>query len=362
MDSPVERLSYLMFRQFGDQVLITNDAGRHQFLSPDGLRELVTRPERLDVKTRQSLAANYFLLTSPGSDDTLVEETRRFKSHLFESTPLHIFVLTNACNHECLYCQASASNKTGHKTHMSLGTAQRCVDVALSSPSPTVAIEFQGGEPLLNFDALRYVVERAESRAAELGKQVTFSVVSNLSLLDDTKMEFLVNAGVQVCTSLDGPRSLHNRNRPLPNRDAHATTVEALHRLNQRLSLDGETATAQALMTTTRHSLGQGRAIIDEYLGLGLGSISSAPYATRPISRRMGEIGYEAEEFVEFYSECLNYLVELNATELRIREVHTEIFLRKILADEQLNYMELRSPCGGAIGQLAYDWNGECTP
>ena len=39
-------------------------------------------------------------------------------------------------------------------------------------------------------------------------------------------------------------------------------------------------------------------------------------------------------------------------------EGHSDIFLKKIWLNKPINYMELRSPCGGAIGQLAYYYDG----
>ena len=60
-----------------------------------------------------------------------------------------------------------------------------------------------------------------------------FSLVSNLSLMDDEKLAFLVDHGVQVCTSLDGPEALHNYNRKWSDGNAHAATVEWMKRLNE---------------------------------------------------------------------------------------------------------------------------------
>lgn len=39
-------------------------------------------------------------------------------------------------------------------------------------------------------------------------------------------------------------------------------------------------------------------------------------------------------------------------------EGHAQIFLRKILAGYSDNYMELRSPCGATVGQIAYYYDG----
>ena len=45
---------------------------------------------------------------------------------------------------------------------MSEETARRALEVMFRSPSPDLKVEFQGGEPLLNFDLVRYIVEEAK--------------------------------------------------------------------------------------------------------------------------------------------------------------------------------------------------------
>jgi sulfatase maturation enzyme AslB (radical SAM superfamily) len=46
---------------------------------------------------------------------------------------------------------------------MSKATAKKVVDLIFKSPSPAIKIEFQGGEPLLNFTIVRYIVESGYS-------------------------------------------------------------------------------------------------------------------------------------------------------------------------------------------------------
>jgi sulfatase maturation enzyme AslB (radical SAM superfamily) len=98
---------------------------------------------------------------------------------------------------------------------MSVETAMRAVDVALSAPSPTIKIEFQGGEPLLNFPLVKQIVETARQKAPA-AKRLDFVIASNLALLDDEVLDFCRENSVLLSTSLDGPADLHNRNRPRP--------------------------------------------------------------------------------------------------------------------------------------------------
>ena len=69
-------------------------------------------------------------------------------------------------------------------------------------------------------------------------------------------------------------------------------------------------------------------------------------------------IGYTPEQFLAFYKEILKYVIEENKQGHFIREGHAVIFLRKILKRDFGNYMELRSPCGAGIGQIAYYYDG----
>ena len=91
-------------------------------------------------------------------------------------------------------------------------------------------------------------------------------------------------------------------------------------------------------------------------MSLGFSSIFLRPLTPLGISKRnMKDIGYTPEEFLSFYKQCLDYLLQLNrqGTGSVIFDVHTNIFLQRIFNKGTTNYMDLRSPCGGAIGQLA---------
>ena len=55
------------------------------------------------------------------------------------------------------------SEKSCSKGFMSKDTAKKAVDIAIQSPTDYLDFEFQGGEPLLNFEVLKYIVEYAKS-------------------------------------------------------------------------------------------------------------------------------------------------------------------------------------------------------
>ena len=59
-----------------------------------------------------------------------------------------------------------------------------------------------------------------------------------------------------------------------------------------------------------------------------------------------------------FYREALQYIIQKNKENAYLVEGMASILLSKILKADSGNYMELRSPCGAAIGQLAYYYDG----
>ena len=165
-------------RTSSGKYLITNDFGRHLFLSQEEFQSFVLDNTQTDETLEQKLKDNYFLIQPTdlynfGTIDLL----RGIKSYLFSSTSLHIFVLTNACNLSCVYCQAQDEAECD-KGMMSKETAKKAIEIALQSPSQNLTFEFQGGEPLLNFDVIKYIVETTENLRGE--KHIAYTLVSNL--------------------------------------------------------------------------------------------------------------------------------------------------------------------------------------
>ena len=91
---------------------------------------------------------------------------------------------------------------------MSKETAKKAVDIAMSCPTPCISIEFQGGEPLINFEVIKYIVEYADQMAIEKNKTVEYNLVSNLTLLTDEIIDYIRQHNIGVSTSIDGDKCL----------------------------------------------------------------------------------------------------------------------------------------------------------
>ena len=345
-------INYFNFKRFRDKFLLTNDAGRYQFVDKDTLSKMISGDE-IDELERSDLISNYFMFDE--DPEVFIEKikypVRDNKRYLFGATSLHIFVLNNACNMSCVYCQAKDDDSMVPH-YMNEKIARKSVDIALQSPARDLSFEFQGGEPLLNFDVLKRIVKYAEEKKG--AKNISYNVVTNLTLLNEDMLRFLMEFNINICTSLDGDQILHDSNRVFKN---GLGTYDHVRSKMEWLYRNGYTA--NAIQTTTRNSLSRYRQIIDTYVDTGQEELFIRPLTRLGTADKDWEqIGYTAEEFVQFYSNCMDYILELNRRGKYIREKHAVIFLEKIISGVSPNYMELRSPCGASVGQLAYFYDG----
>lgn len=69
-------------------------------------------------------------------------------------------------------------------------------------------------------------------------------------------------------------------------------------------------------------------------------------------------VGYTPAEFMKFYKQGFEYIMEINKKGTKFIELHASYFLKKILHNYSDNYMELRSPCGASVGQMSYYYDG----
>ena len=157
-----------------------------------------------------------------------------------------------------------------------------------------------------------------------------------------------------VSTSIDGPEELHDYNRPeVGGKGSFRDTLRGIEMLKAKGIVPG------AIQTSTARSLDYANEIVDEYVRLGFGQVFLRPLTRLgAAARRWDQVGYDADQFLAFYRKALDRVLEYNLKGVPVKEYHASLFLSKILFGQALNYMELRSPCGAGIGQVAITANG----
>jgi len=333
-----------------DKFLVTTDAGGWAILNRKQLELFQSGRANFDV-------ALFALLENAGiinKTENILNETDRIKKRLWylgNGPSLHVVAVTSVCNFACKYCYAKSSDTT----KMSEEIAKKTVDFIMKSPAKTLVVEFSGGEPLLNFPAIKTVVLETWEKAKKKQKNVGFAMIHNGSNWDEKKAKFFIDHNVGLCFSLDGPRDLHNMHRPY--RTGGGTYDDVVKWINY-FRKKGYTS-LQALPVITRHSLKRGREIVDEYLSHGfkiirfkyLGYFGRAP-------ELWDEIGYEPHEYLFAWKDVIEYIFELYKRGISIREGMAEIMAKKLFDVPDPGYCELQMPCGAGLNQLAYASDG----
>ena len=349
---------FIKLKNKNDLLILVNDIGEYVFLPNTTFNQFISHKLDSSSKYFYELKSKYFLTDNlTPSLIELISNRYRMKMSFVEGfTKLHTFVTTLRCDHSCKYCQVSRVSEDKVKYDMSKETARKSVELMFQSPSKSITMEFQGGESLLNFELIKYIVEYSEELNKTYQKHIDKVIATNLSPLTDEMLYYCKEKNIGISTSLDGPELLHNQNRPKRNNDSYEITIRNIKRAREVLGIEN----VAALMTTTKLSLEYPIEIIDEYIKQDFKSIflrSISPYGFAVKSERI--TGYEIENFLEFYKKGLKYILDLNKKGIDFSESYARIILTKILTPFPSRYVDLQSPAGAGISVVIYNYDGD---
>lgn len=341
-----------------DRYVLTNEVGEHLIVTRPQLEQFVRKTVPFHGDFYHDLKSRHFLIDDDSNVavDLLALKYRTKAQRISQFTALHLFVVTLRCDYTCQYCQVSRQTDDKLAYDMSQETADRALEFVFRSPSSAIKIEFQGGEPLLNFPIIRYVVEQAKRINEGRGKNIQFVITTNLSLLTDEILSFCLAHDICLSTSLDGPEDLHNQNRPRPGKNGYQLTAEGIRKAQAVIGRDK----VGALMTTLETSLPRVREIIDTYLSLGMDAIflrSLSPYGFAVKTRQAYK--YDVDRWFEFYKEGLNYVLDINRQGYPFVELYASLIINKIFSPFGTGYVDLQSPSGMAISAIVYNYDGD---
>lgn len=334
----------------GGRFLVTNDTGAWALLEPEEMDLLRTRRVESDPDLFSKLRSAGIIITKEDMPEVRGRMNNKFW-FLGNGASLHVVAVTDRCNLKCQYCYA----KKDEGEVMTTETAEQVADFITRSPSEMLIVEFSGGEPTTNFDAIKATVLKVKGLAKERGKQYGFAIVNNGTNLDKEKAKFIVDNNIGMCFSLDGPEDLHNLHRPYRHGGgSYEDVVKSIRRFKKMGTIG-----VRAIPVITRHSLQRGRDIVDEYLSHGIRIVrfKYLSYFGRA-AEHWDELGYEPGEYLEAWKDVIDYMYELNMKGIEVRENMTQVIARKLFNRVDPGFCELQMPCGAGISQVAYAPDG----
>lgn len=172
---------------------------------------------------RQDIIDTYAELKALCDDDSLFsEDTYRPFSDMLTEAPIKSMCLNIAhdCNLRCEYCFAAQGDFGHGRKLMPFEVGKAAIDFLIkhSANRHNLELDFFGGEPLMNFDVVKQVVEYARSVEKEHNKNFRFTITTNGVLLDDDSIDFINREMSNVVLSLDGRKEVNDRLRPTVNK------------------------------------------------------------------------------------------------------------------------------------------------
>ena len=138
-------------------------------------------------------------------------------ANMMVSSPIKALCLNIAhdCNLRCEYCFAGKGDYCQGRMLMTEEVGKAAIDYLLhySQGRHNLEVDFFGGEPTINFDVVKKVVEYARSKEKEFDKKFRFTITTNGLILNDDMMDFINREMYNVVCSVDGRKEVNDRVR-----------------------------------------------------------------------------------------------------------------------------------------------------
>ena len=215
------------------------------------------------------------LLTTDQYHDYVVDFKKR--KTVVKALCLHI---AHDCNLACQYCFAEEGEYHGRRALMSFEVGKKALDflIANSGNRRNLEVDFFGGEPLMNWEVVKQLVEYGRSKEKEYNKNFRFTMTTNGVLLNDEIMEYCNREMSNVVLSLDGRKEVNDKMRPF--RGGKGSYDLIVPKFQKFAEMRGD-KDYYVRGTFTRHNLDFSKDVM-EFADLGFRSMSIEPVVAAP--------------------------------------------------------------------------------
>lgn len=187
-----------------------------------GKKESIDRA--IEIKQQPLIDSGIYVL--PGQDGKRFDELRSQVGDI--GIKNIIMIVDNRCNNACKYCQVEENMNAEQSSYaMSEEVAKKALDLyeANSRGRPKRTINMTGGEPLMNFPTIKYIVDRAQDM-----EDTRTDMFTNAQCVTKDIANYFAKSGTLMIVSFDGPREIHDSMRI--KKDGKGTFDEAIRGYN----------------------------------------------------------------------------------------------------------------------------------
>ncbi len=205
----IHLLDQIAYEIVEDALVLTNQEVLDKYKGAYSEKEIQEALEELNILVEQGML---------GTKDNYKNLVPAFleRDPVVKALCLHV---AHDCNLSCKYCFAGEGEYHGVRGLMSEEVGKAAIDFLIknSGHRQNVEVDFFGGEPLMNFEVIKKIVDYARSKEKECNKNFRFTLTTNGVLLDDEIIDYINENMYNVVLSIDGRPKVNDYMRPTIN-------------------------------------------------------------------------------------------------------------------------------------------------
>lgn len=346
-------------KRFGDRFVRISRTGKTLLLNAE--EDAQINQFFMDSDVFRRLEATGHIITGSNASRVLQELATWLKG-TYDGPGLHIVVPTRRCNLNCTYCHMypQSIDSPTVTTDLQPDTISHIVRFIMSSPRPMIEVEFQGGEPFLNFPAIVQTVDEINQLNSSYGKKVRFSVTSNLMVANDQQLDYCHQHKISISYSLNGPQPLHDLFRiTRSGAGSYAAVMRRIEHIKTRFpGLLG----SYPLCVIAEDNVSHLKETADYFFDLGFTELGLI--FLKNLGNARGSVRFDMAQFMPYYFDLLDHIYCKNKSskEPYYTERMVKFALAKILAPSNPLFVDWRNPIGYFSNCVIYDYDGEILP
>ncbi len=262
--------------------------------------------------------------------------------------PLLILKVTNECNMKCIYCYSPCDER---HTPLDISIALKGIDELIKlSKGEKVTVCFHGGEPLLEKEKIKNIVQIARRKYSS--KQIEFVIQTNATLLDDEFVGYCKENNIEIGISIDGSKKINDRTRVF--RSGKGSYKDILNGIYLLKKNSYNEISAIVCVTSINDNN-----LLDIVMHLQKIGVTSIKFSIFYPSGRGNKKAYLLPSPVNLFNSYKKIIEAIINNELKDIFVQSlAYYINNIITYEKF-YMCARSPCGAGTSCIGMDTNGD---
>jgi len=218
-----------------------------------------------------------------------------------------IFQLTDKCVLSCRYCFAKGSH--GDVPTFQTNLLEEAIKQAFETKHEYVTFEWTGGEPMLV--GLNFYEKVVEFQKKYATKPYENGVQTSGNLFDTALIDFLLENGFDISTTIDGTEKIHNQNRPSNGNKPSFKNVQKM-----RKYIEEKGGSCGFISTITKNNLGHEKEMLNFFQKQRINSFHSNPYIYYSKNKvKDGEIALSNKDYAKYFIAEFNAWIEKGKVE-----------------------------------------------